>query len=385
MLSSLELKGYRGFAQFQLTGLSRVNLLVGRNNCGKTSILEAVELLASGGNLGVLSAIAGRRGEVSSVAETPEPHRRESTAVLAHFFHGHELGPNASFTVNSGDGLGRITVRIATLAELREKLPETLRQIRLFEEYQEEEFRASLAVCVESTGNARVSDFPPVPITEDGAIPTRLLPRLLHARYRGVVRREPHRAEPVQFISPDSLDPRSMTEMWNTVITEGRESEVIRAMQILEPSLEGVFFLSGEAPYQYGGGAGILAAFSGIRRRDPLGSHGDGMRRLLALSLALIQSRGSVLLVDEIDTGLHYSIMGDMWRLVVEAARQSDVQVLATTHSLDCVKGLAWLCENYPELGTDVSVQKIHPGLDEAVALNAAAIVLADHQNLEVR
>ena len=109
------------------------------------------------------------------------------------------------------------------------------------------------------------------------------------------------------------------------------------------------------------------------------------MRRLLALSLSLVQSEGGILLVDEIDTGLHYSVMGDMWSLVAETARRRDVQVLATTHSSDCVRGLAWLCENHPDLGKEVSLQKIEPDLDEAVALNAEQIVLAVNQGMEVR
>ena len=49
MLQTLKLGGYRRFESFELTHLRPVNLLVGMNGCGKTSILEAVELLVSGG------------------------------------------------------------------------------------------------------------------------------------------------------------------------------------------------------------------------------------------------------------------------------------------------------------------------------------------------
>ena len=92
-----------------------------------------------------------------------------------------------------------------------------------------------------------------------------------------------------------------------------------------------------------------------------------------------------MLLVDEIDTGLHYSVMGDMWRLVVETALRSDVQVFASTHSLDCLKGLAWLCTTFPRLGREVTVQKIDPQLLESVALDADQIVMAVEHGLEMR
>ena len=63
--------------------------------------------------------------------------------------------------------------------------------------------------------------------------------------------------------------------------------------------------------------------------------------------------------------------MGDMWRLIVKAALQNGVQVFATTHSFDCVQGLAWLCKHHPDLGSHVSLQKIERDLNEAVTLDA--------------
>ena len=50
MLKTLALRGFRGFESYELTDLATVNLIVGKNNCGKTTILEAVELLVSNGH-----------------------------------------------------------------------------------------------------------------------------------------------------------------------------------------------------------------------------------------------------------------------------------------------------------------------------------------------
>ena len=63
MYSAIRIDGYRGLGSFRMEGLGRVNLLVGANNSGKTSILECIELLRSAGNPHVLSSIVGRRGE----------------------------------------------------------------------------------------------------------------------------------------------------------------------------------------------------------------------------------------------------------------------------------------------------------------------------------
>ncbi|MCY4658310.1 MAG: AAA family ATPase [Acidobacteria bacterium] len=69
MYSSIRIRGYRGLDSFRMEGLGRVNLLVGTNNSGKTSILECIELLRSPGNPHVLASISGRRGEWGSVAD----------------------------------------------------------------------------------------------------------------------------------------------------------------------------------------------------------------------------------------------------------------------------------------------------------------------------
>ena len=189
----------------------------------------------------------------------------------------------------------------------------------------------------------------------------------------------------VQLISLASLDTGTLARLWENVVREGSKAEVIETMRILEPTLNGIDFLPIRHNSSIHADSGILASVGQNRKPVPLGSLGDGMRRLLALAMALIRCKGGVLLLDEIDTGFHYSIMGALWRFVVEAARTADVQLFATTHSLDCIRGLAWLCENHPELGAEVSLQKMDRRLKKAVALHAEQIVMAWDQNMEVR
>ncbi|NEQ98788.1 MAG: AAA family ATPase [Cyanothece sp. SIO2G6] len=64
MLKSLSIENFRCFKKFDLNPLGRVNLLVGKNNCGKTSILEAIHILCSSQNPDPLKNIMIRRGDV---------------------------------------------------------------------------------------------------------------------------------------------------------------------------------------------------------------------------------------------------------------------------------------------------------------------------------
>jgi predicted ATPase len=100
---------------------------------------------------------------------------------------------------------------------------------------------------------------------------------------------------------------------------------------------------------------------------------------MLAMAIAITHCKGGILLVDEIDTGLHYTVMAEMWKLIYNAAKELDVQVFATTHSYDCVYSLAPLCgPSNGEGGEDaITVQRIEMGKSKAVPYNETEIKTA--------
>jgi ABC-type taurine transport system ATPase subunit len=134
-----------------------------------------------------------------------------------------------------------------------------------------------------------------------------------------------------------------------------------------------------------GSRAGAVVALKGKQGRFPIGSMGEGMRRLLALATSLAVSKGGSLFVDEIDTGLHYTVMADMWKLVVKAARDTGVQVFATTHSWDCIEGLAYLCNREPGLMEQVAIHKIDRALPNSVAFAGSSIVKMVKSDIDPR
>jgi hypothetical protein len=71
--------------------------------------------------------------------------------------------------------------------------------------------------------------------------------------------------------------------------------------------------------------------------------------------------------------------------MVIETARRLDVQVFATTHSLDCVRALGWLYKDDPDLVSDVRLHRIDKGRDTTTVLSARQLMIAERQELEVR
>jgi len=79
-------------------------------------------------------------------------------------------------------------------------------------------------------------------------------------------------------------------------------------------------------------------------------------------------------LIDEIDIGLHHSVLHKLWRFVIDTAKEFNVQIFATTHSLDCVRSLADVCVDDPQIGGEVSIQRIETTGFQAVSYTNAEI-----------
>lgn len=351
MLTRVDVVGYRGFRQFQVSDLSTVNLFVGRNNCGKTALLECVHFLASGGDPYVLLNAATRRGEL--VAED------QRNLDLSHFFHQHEIRPGSTFEVSCDAGSQSIVVSTVSVEEF--EAPEGLlpAESRSFE----------LVLRIQRAGTATAAQRP-LYLSDRGALLND--PRRSPRRFPADDRRE---GPPVVFISPESLATGSLGGMWRQILRDKQELFVRQSMRILEPTLEDIVFEPGEPGVRPGTDrAGILISLEGDSRRFPLGTMGDGMRRLLSLAVALTHVRGGLLLVDEIDTGFHYSIMAQMWELVVRTAAEANIQVFATTHSWDCIEGLSQFCQRHADLSRHVAIHKIDRAIPRSVGFSGDAV-----------
>ncbi len=188
--------------------------------------------------------------------------------------------------------------------------------------------------------------------------------------------------EPVQFVSTAGIPARDLSGLWDEVQLGGDETLVVDMLKAVDPSIEDVRSLASSATG--GPREGFVVRCANESRRLPLGSMGDGVWRMLTLAVVLARCKGGMLLVDEIDTGLHHTVMSDMWRLVYEAAKRLDIQVFATTQSEDCVYSLASICRD-DEAASDVTIQRIEPERATSVAYSEAEIRSAAEHRIEVR
>ena len=356
MLKTLTLRRFRGFESYHVADLARVNLIVGKNNSGKTSILEAVELLVAGGHVSAFYGSAERRG--STV-----PHLRSDPGpAVSDLFYGHECQPGVFLELSSEDAQLTLKVRVRSLDAVEDA--GRAKGWHYDEEHPEPAFALSII-------SSRTSEDYLFPITEDGMI----------VDYGSIHRQTAPLDKAVHFLTLASFSFEGMVRAWEDTLTHGRESEIVQDMRLLLPSIDSIHFLGGDRTT----GGKILVGSRGAGRRFPIASFGDGLRRLLAFRLALAGAKNGFLLIDEIDSGLHWTVMDDVWRLLVQVAERLNVQVFATTHSYDCIRGLSTLIRARRELAGQVAIHKLDRSLPQAVTLQGARIPVAVEQEIEVR
>ncbi len=359
MLSELTLTKFRAFDSFTLRGLGRVNLLVGTNNCGKTSVLEAISILTTRSVIEVFN-ILGRRGEAhEDEVWEPDP---------SHLFHGRLASDNVFSVQGFNDRHTSVTAEVRERAQGSFPAAEVSAQGVVYEgppltELEltwDEHARADVAPKRTSVTT---------PLSGRGGIELKSL-QFVPDRNR----------TPVHFVTTEGLSAPRVISMFEEIVLTPDEEVVLEALRIIEPKLERIATIAPITQRLGSARGGMVIRLDGVR--VPIGSLGDGIWRLLGIALALTRARGGILLVDEIDTGLHYSVLMQMWEFVYQVAKRLDVQVFATTHSRDCVDSLAAITKDDRH---DISLHRIERGAKESVAFSEAELRAAAERNLEVR
>lgn len=370
MFSTMTIQNYRVFRDFALDQTARVNLIVGGNNAGKSSLLEAIYLLTSDDPSSSLLYILSERGEfVSSPNIPPYDVRFIGGYLTSHIFHGHQLDADYSIAIKSHPPVP--SALIISVQDVRSKRKRTggADQLRLMDDEDIEISSRTKQIIFDHTKPGQKSERDSL-ITADGVVSFRDFPRRISP---------PKQAS--RLVTTNHLAYADLASLWDTITLTPREDKVVEALQILEPEIERISFTS-----RQNSASGILLKFRGESLPIPLSSMGEGLRRVLAVVASLVSVEAGTLLVDEIDTGLHYGVLKDMWRLIFEMAMRDNAQVFATTHSWDCVRAFQQaLCEaSDQDVGRLIRLERGDRGI-KAVGYAPSELDIAIRQGIEVR
>jgi hypothetical protein len=360
-LQSFEVHGYRGIRHLALPRLGNVNLFVGLNNAGKTSLLEAVHLYTSKTPRVVLASIlrdrSGFRPRFSSDREVTAEQVTAALDTARSLFYGTfagSVGEPIKIGPAGGDG-DALTIWLPWAATNGTGEAGDAPDLELFIEPDSPLIQMSRG---ENTVSVSVDWF----LRRFGVMIT------------GTQRR-------TSYIPAQGLDAARLGEMWDQTVEAGYAPEVEQAIRSVVPELERIYLI-GEAA---AGGRSLYLQLQGTPRPMPLTSMGDGTTRVFGIALSCVRARGGALLVDEVENGLHHTIQPDVWQSIIGLAEQLSVQVFATTHSWDAVVGFQFAATNSAAHGMLYRLEREADGGIYAEQYTEKDVAVAARAQVEVR
>ncbi|MCQ3809451.1 MAG: AAA family ATPase [Acidimicrobiia bacterium] len=321
-LPSLSISGFRGLDNLEIDRLGRVTLIAGRNGTGKTTVLDAVRIFAERGHVSSLLAVLTRNEEVAEhVGVDDKPFDIVSFEAL---FHGRT--PVLGSTVAVGpSGSSKSGLRL----ELVPGDPRTMKpggRLRRDTNTRHPDLKVSF------------DDF-------EGHIP--MLFDLERQMWGGNSRwssrsRFDDKDWPDSLnycsLGPGLLDNWELDKLWGEITLTSNEPLAIRALRFASDlGIEDLAVVPGAN--RHSDRRVVVRLKSG--QRVPLRSLGDGAARLFSTAIALGSASNGFLLIDEAENGIHHSLQQEYWGFVLKTAEANNVQVIATTHSWDCISGFA--------------------------------------------
>lgn len=354
LFDSLEIRQFRAFDYIKIDQLGHINLFLGKNNVGKSTLLEALCLHATLGSPQIIQWILDGRDEPGEVR-----HGNTVDPTVWRLFHGHP----ALERIKESIQIGRVGAPDSALSLSITWLRKTS-DIDVSGGFGD---GSGYGGGVQP-GQQYVEVGPPETTDGEGPIPAlvvkygsmRRVLRLDEAfddlcrRWNLQTRSHRDLATPCVHIGPGGLDDAGLRSLWEKVVLTDAKKDVIDAMRIIAPETEDFALLH---PHER-----VSSLRLRLKDREgpvPIKTMGDGMNRLFGLGMALACAKGGILLVDEIENGIHWSVLPEVWKFVVKVAKRLEVQVFATTHSNDCLKAFQMGTKGDPDVdGVAVRIEK---------------------------
>ena len=312
MYRTFSIKNFRCFNELTAEGLGRINLIAGKNNIGKTALLEALWVHSAPGDPTRILRLDSVRGLGPVDPESSINNlflSFDSNSVIELCARG-DWGDEPRRLVISAHENNLIQHSLDGFGDDQLDTQRFIPQKQIVMEYFDEsgEKATSKGWLVERADNPRYWDI---------------------ASERDK-RRRPQPPQAIFLLARSRVGRNEDAGRYSQLEIRGQQDGVLQILQEVEPGLKRLAVVSaGQTPAVY--------ADIGLGRLIPVQLMGDGISRILSLALAIATAPGGMVLVDEIENGIHHSVMGKVWRAIAAFASSYDVQLFATTHSYECI------------------------------------------------
>jgi predicted ATPase len=359
MISNLSIKGFKGFERLDIPCLSRITLLGGRNNVGKTSILEALFMFYDRLDPQmILRQFAGRG--VGSIAFEPD-------SMWAPVFYNYDMEGKIEISVVANNSEEKMTLKfnphfIPPIIPAINMQPGFRPKQISTDQKAEPSFSLDVTYDSKKMKNQKthlLMGLNGFQLQVENANIERRLATFLWARM--------------------GINPTEDAQKFGQLDVLGKQEKIVDFLKIIEPNLKS---LSSVAM----GDTSLIHGDVGLKRKIPVAYMGDGVSRLLSIILAIATTKNGIVMIDECENGIHHSVMPKIWESIAKAAREYDCQVICTTHSYECLEaayeGLSG------ELASDFSyirIDRTDENKTVAKCFDHGMLKVAIDANMEVR
>ncbi len=300
----ITISNFRGFDYLKLEDFARLNVFVGANNVGKTSILEALFML-----VGMSNPLMPQR--INYWRMLSPNNNIDSTRYI---FHNLNFGAVPVLLANMDEGIRKLTFSPLMTNDANSSQSTSahsaIRQLNFDYDIRDGEgysFHSTLFIGAD--GNIQQ--------TVDSGYTEKMN---------------------CIFIPADKNDGNA-TSNYATLVRRNMKEAVIEAIRSFDPSIETIEALPD----------GLYLKVAGVEELLPISMAGDGTRRMINILSSIAIDDYPVVLIDEFDNGLHYTAHRLMWKAVLKFIVKHDIQLFVTTHNLDCLQGLKNAMQEEPD------------------------------------
>lgn len=344
MIDSLEIHNFRGIRKCKIDGLSQVNLFFGKNNCGKSSLLEGLFLVCGQSNPLLPATINAMR-----------TYTRLTESDIHYFFYNMDASSQIKIST-SGTQERNLTItsfKDVTKVDLSNISTELSHHYGLRLAFSNKNGEYSSEVHYDLSGTNQITSTHQV-----------------DNRYEENLK--------CVYLSPRYDSNASMEGLQNIYINKD-EDFLAEALKVLESTAKNPVFIEN-----------VMLVDVGLPQRIPINLMGDGIRKIVSFLTSIYACRGGVVLIDELSNGFHYSVMKPMWDIVLRAAIKNNVQIFATTHDEDSIRGFQKAAQSiYNEIGKEVAsgfkLQRIAGDELKGYRFSVEQLGYAIEQEMEVR
>ena len=321
---NIEINNFRSIGHLKIDDFSRVNVFLGQNNSGKSSVLEAITLSLGMSNPDLpqnINAVRTRR-PLSIFTD------------IKYLFHNMNVATPPEITLEQTNGTTRhLNLRLTyVFDELAEPKNEPIQQTgaAVYVNTLEMNFDVSLP----DKKNQKYKSW--LRVNPAGIVVNRKMADGYIEQLRG------------WLISADLMSNNLINDL-TELFKRNQKNIVLAALKLFDENIISIEILSDD----------VYIGFDGVSEMLPSRMTGDGLRRYLNIVACAVNPMTAIVMIDEIDNGLHYSVYKKLWKAIFAMATNLDKQIFVTTHSKETLYRLNEMLEENSSYQTDLRLYTI--------------------------